>query len=403
MTTNNPAKAIREELRRAHGWGPRQVSVRSDSGSVRVEIKAPGVPLRTVQAIAKQHEDIRRCEASGEILLGGNTYVSVTLSWELIRPLERILTEWAEALPQDGTTLAPCAEAPDILVWRHDRYDFRVEDNPDAIPTPCMGANTAATVVATWLIERGITEIGTLPAPQSTYTSEPNEVPQGQERPIHDPKDEACRLDAGGDCLLCGMHHGSACSCCGGRAYCRSGCTLSTGMEATFQALIGVEVLLDPPDRPGAPWVHGRIRRAENGALQVDVFGGELVWRSVADLEPAFPGDVPLGAPVVFTPWATEGPNEPTPGYIFDLRGFMLVVQSLASPAIQVQRLPASLTQVIQDDCPACQGWGWLVVRGEARVESCDRCGRYDDETATAAAIAHAASRGVSLASLFAA
>lgn len=428
MPYTDPCKTIREELRRRHGWTSRQVSVRNDRGSIRCTIKAPGVQLAAVKEIASQHEVIHRCERTGEILSGGNTYVSVSFDWELTHLLDKAISAWAETIPADGTTFQPFPDFPEISVWRHDRYDFRCEDNPDAMPKVCHGSNTIGTVLACMLLERGISSFAPPAAPARTLHSEPSTPPPGagqfdsgttdtatrseevlselgfgedltRENAIHEPKDEACRLDAAGDCTLCGLHHGTPCEICGGRAYHRRGCHGSG--EAVLASLVGTEVLLDDPRGTGR--VRGRIRHFDLGALQVDIFGAESVWRSAFDLEPAPPLEVPIGAPVVFTPWTSEGPNTPTPGYVSDLRGFAMVVQSLGEQAFQTLRFPASLIEVTtKSTCAECQGGGWLVVKGEGRVTACDCCGVYDDETAVAAAIAFASSRGVSLASLFA-
>lgn len=81
-TTKESAKALRTFLKKTHGWTARQVSVRCEyfsmGSAVHVTIKDPAVPLAPVKAAASELcERISRCELTGEILSGGNTYLHV--------------------------------------------------------------------------------------------------------------------------------------------------------------------------------------------------------------------------------------------------------------------------------------------------------------------------------------
>jgi len=91
MTTAAHAATIRAEYK-AKGWTSRDISVTSSSysmgSSITVRIKNPAVPLAAAEAIANGHESIRRCEYSGEILSGGNRYVSVGYSHEAATAIE---------------------------------------------------------------------------------------------------------------------------------------------------------------------------------------------------------------------------------------------------------------------------------------------------------------------------
>lgn len=79
MSTDT-AKAIRAELKTA-GYNRNAVSVRSRHwGSVCVTIKSVDVDYREVNKIAKSHECVSRCSYSGDILSGGNIFVSVKYS-----------------------------------------------------------------------------------------------------------------------------------------------------------------------------------------------------------------------------------------------------------------------------------------------------------------------------------
>ena len=103
-TTTEYAAEIRATLKREHEWTSRQISVRADSfsmgSSIDVVIRDPEIPLATVKAIAEQAERIRRCEYSGEILSGGNRYVSVKYSDEA----ERVIGKRYEAAAQTVAT-----------------------------------------------------------------------------------------------------------------------------------------------------------------------------------------------------------------------------------------------------------------------------------------------------------
>lgn len=80
MMTTEANKQIRSELR-ALGYGPKDISVRmTPGGSIRVEIKRPGISKSVVEKIANKHSHVRFDEASGEILAGGNTFVFVNFA-----------------------------------------------------------------------------------------------------------------------------------------------------------------------------------------------------------------------------------------------------------------------------------------------------------------------------------
>jgi hypothetical protein len=73
-----------------------KASVRTGrGGSITVRVKSGSVAKAT--AIAQPHEHVRYCEASGEILCGGNRFVSVSASDELIASLVAPILAAAEA------------------------------------------------------------------------------------------------------------------------------------------------------------------------------------------------------------------------------------------------------------------------------------------------------------------
>ena len=80
MTT---AKEIRAEIKKELNLNARQVSVRSDRGDFNVSVKVRGVNFAKLEDLCKKFERVRRCEMSGDILSGGNTYVSVSIDYVL--------------------------------------------------------------------------------------------------------------------------------------------------------------------------------------------------------------------------------------------------------------------------------------------------------------------------------
>lgn len=129
-TTADHARELRQLLKKRYGWTGRQVSIRTDNyslgSSIRVEIKDGSIPLPLVTELAEDHESIRRCEITGDILSGGNRYVSVNLSEaardvKARRYLDAVqeacdqVDEWREDDPR-RTKLAPVAGIEDCHI-----------------------------------------------------------------------------------------------------------------------------------------------------------------------------------------------------------------------------------------------------------------------------------------------
>lgn len=80
------AKTIRQALKAELGVTSRQVSVKANhfsmGSSVTVTVKDHTVDFEKVEEIANRSERIRRCEMTGDILGGGNTYIHVGFSRE---------------------------------------------------------------------------------------------------------------------------------------------------------------------------------------------------------------------------------------------------------------------------------------------------------------------------------
>lgn len=108
------ANRIRTELKALFGWTSRDVSVRADSYSmgstIRVTIKTARVIAAEVERIANSEEDVRR-DHTGEILCGGNRFVDVSYSDELMAALavpESVLPTGADSTRFAGYWLSRC-------------------------------------------------------------------------------------------------------------------------------------------------------------------------------------------------------------------------------------------------------------------------------------------------------
>lgn len=85
------ANGLRSALKAA-GYKANQVTVRDRGGSVdtslEVTIRSAAVSVSAVTAIANKVSVVNRCTATGEILGGGNTFVTVSYSRDLIAPIQ---------------------------------------------------------------------------------------------------------------------------------------------------------------------------------------------------------------------------------------------------------------------------------------------------------------------------
>ncbi len=81
------AQQIKAEIIAKTSLKYRGVSVKGDncgySEAINIEVKDERFPLSVVENIAKQYQSIDRCEASGEVLMGGNTFVNVSYPWDM--------------------------------------------------------------------------------------------------------------------------------------------------------------------------------------------------------------------------------------------------------------------------------------------------------------------------------
>jgi len=109
-TAAQDAAKIRTELKSRYGWTSRQISVKSDTfsmgSSIDVTIKATGIKLADVKAIAEQFDRVRRCEVTGDILGGGNRYVNVQFDWEFLGTLAKRFELMLDELPITPSSLS---------------------------------------------------------------------------------------------------------------------------------------------------------------------------------------------------------------------------------------------------------------------------------------------------------
>ena len=139
MTTTEHAAEIRATLKREHGWTSRQVSVRANyfsmGSSIDVVVKDPAVPLPIVKAVAEKAERIDRDEMTGEILSGGNRYVSVHYGHEAQEIIARRYADPVQRAVNKVTPGSNVLEAVEgtgffvgrpnehrITLWDDDRY-----------------------------------------------------------------------------------------------------------------------------------------------------------------------------------------------------------------------------------------------------------------------------------------
>jgi len=82
-------RELKKKIREKTGLSVRDISVREGGGSYstsfHVKLKTP-YPKSKVDDIARESESYERCQASGEILGGGNTFVFVKYDYEMEIP-----------------------------------------------------------------------------------------------------------------------------------------------------------------------------------------------------------------------------------------------------------------------------------------------------------------------------
>lgn len=79
------ANDLKKELK-TYGINTKNLSIRCEYGAIYVTIKTHDISARQIKDIFYKYERIDRCQATGEILLGGNCYVFVSYDWKIGTP-----------------------------------------------------------------------------------------------------------------------------------------------------------------------------------------------------------------------------------------------------------------------------------------------------------------------------
>jgi len=167
-TESSPAASIRKSLA-ALGFTSREVSVRSDRNSFRITIKTPVLGSKTVKDIAKRFEKIDRCERSGEILGGGNTFVFVDHSDQIKTALATtIKNETAAEIATKGWATWGQYEIQNPTSTSEERFKayFTGGDCGHSLDrSTCWTLNQAIERVVDHVLETGYTAEEPAPAP----------------------------------------------------------------------------------------------------------------------------------------------------------------------------------------------------------------------------------------------
>lgn len=157
------AASIRKSLK-ALGITSRQVSVRSTAGSIFCTIKDPAVKLATVEEIARSYQHIDRDERTGDILSGGNTFVTVEYADEALAPIaDRVLPQLVAIESSDEPGIIRDVEGLDVWFLDDDGFGgcFRAapkgwagddEGNGYVAPKAFHGAHHASRKIAIMLL-----------------------------------------------------------------------------------------------------------------------------------------------------------------------------------------------------------------------------------------------------------
>jgi hypothetical protein len=158
VTAADAAAIVRNQLK-AKGINSRMVSVRADNfaggSALRISIKSPDVSSKLVSEIAEGQESIRRCEMTGEILSGGNRYVSVSYSREALDAMSARYVEQTAAalakLPEGDTSRLEKIEGTECWAGRTQYGAFSLWSERNYIQQ-CSGAKDMAAAVASLVL-----------------------------------------------------------------------------------------------------------------------------------------------------------------------------------------------------------------------------------------------------------
>ena len=128
-TTKEAAARIRRELKTRYGYTGKDVSVRLESysmgSSIHVKIRRSDIPLSRVESIARKAESIYR-DDFGNILGGGNRYVSVDHDREARRAVAAPYIPMLENLEESDSTLYPILDGVFVGRRQWGRFDISI-------------------------------------------------------------------------------------------------------------------------------------------------------------------------------------------------------------------------------------------------------------------------------------
>lgn len=151
------AKTIRTELKTA-GYNARQISVRADGCAIYLTVRDPSVKAHKVKAIANKYVNVRYCEGSGEMLLGGNTFVYVEYAKEIIEQRAAIMLPILSTIEQGKDLIIEGVRAcRPIDRTGRDRIYVSVGNSNGPGFDSC---HTAARAVALAILDGGVSECG---------------------------------------------------------------------------------------------------------------------------------------------------------------------------------------------------------------------------------------------------
>lgn len=128
------------DIRKELGLKPKDISIRIDYGgyseAIRVEIKNLLISKIDIENKLAKYRDVGRCEVTGEILQGGNTYVTVNYNSDSMKAaakkiksdVEKIYNIISE-LPPHSIKVIGTFDGNDILMYHdHDNLYIRLRD-----------------------------------------------------------------------------------------------------------------------------------------------------------------------------------------------------------------------------------------------------------------------------------
>jgi copper chaperone CopZ len=149
-TYQSPAEAaaeIRGKLKKLYGITSRQVSVRCASfsmgSSIDIEIKDPAVDIREVRNAADSKEKIDRCQYTGEILSGGNRYLSVKYGSKAAETFAAANVETFARLLSDLPPVGSTTGGPEVVIDGKTLVVFRLNGGRDLIVRDCSEGASA--------------------------------------------------------------------------------------------------------------------------------------------------------------------------------------------------------------------------------------------------------------------